>query len=99
MTPSPRILDLRLIAQRALLGAVTPGLREVSVGLQESTVLFRAVFESEEAKEREWEELSCAATEVIADFEAGWRIAEEYLVVPTGQRPPRLDVLVFERWE
>ena len=74
-------IKLRLSSQRALLGCVTGGLRAVSVEVEENKIKWRCVFGSDIAKESQWEVLSEAAAEVIADFPAPYTIEEEYLVV------------------
>jgi hypothetical protein len=56
------------------------------------------VFESIQAKELWWEELSDAAGEVIADFPE-MIIDEEYSVVPPGQQMDLLKCLLFLRYE
>lgn len=98
--------DIRISAQRALLGYVTRGLRAVSVEKNGDVIRWRCIFASDVAKERQWEELSCAATEVIADYNTNATIDEEYLVVRLrdgeGQQVnemQHLEHLVFLRHE
>ena len=74
-------IDLRLSSQRALLGAVTSGLCAVSTELVGKTIHWRCFFFSSTEKEAQWENLSVAATELIADFPDTYCIEEEYLVV------------------
>ena len=59
--------DLRLSAQRALLGAIYPEVRLVKVKRDGSTILFTTIAAAPLSEEAE-EALSIAATEVIADF-------------------------------
>ncbi|MFO6422203.1 hypothetical protein [Motilimonas sp. KMU-193] len=72
--------DLRLSAQRALLGCVTRGLRAVSIEMVGNTIKWRCVFGSDIAKESQWAILSEAA-EALADYVEPITIEEEYLVV------------------
>lgn len=98
--------ELRLSAQRALLGCITRGLRAVSVEKLGDTIKWRCVFGSDSAKESQWEILSEAAAEVIADYSSHTKIEEEYLVVkfrnsasePTNEIP-HLQHIVFLRHE
>jgi len=60
-------VELRLSAQRALLGNIPPTLRVVSLEVRRTVIHFRAVFTSAATNEHR-ESLSVAATEVIADF-------------------------------
>ncbi|HBC3426874.1 hypothetical protein JL857_23900 [Vibrio parahaemolyticus] len=73
--------DIRLSAQRALLGCISRGLRAVSIERAGKVIKWRCIFASEVAKESQWEILSEAATEVIADFDSSMQIEEEYIVV------------------
>ena len=80
-------VDLRLSAQRALWGHVPQSLRAVSLEMRDTTIFFRAVSEPG-ATDAERELLSCAATEVIADFSAPTTIEEEFLdVAPPDEAP------------
>ncbi|MCX2803262.1 hypothetical protein [Microbulbifer thermotolerans] len=97
---------LRLSAQRALLGRITRGLRAVSVEKSNNVVKWRCVFGSEVAKESQWELLSEAAAELIADFEPPTKIEEEYIVVrfrdseqKVPNEIPHLKHIVFLRHE
>ena len=65
--------SLRLSARRALLGAVGPSVRAVSVGARDKVILFRALVDPDVTDE-EREDLEVAATEVIADYPAGWTL-------------------------
>lgn len=98
--------DIRLSAQRALLGCITGVLRAVSVELSSHTIRWRCVFGSEVAKNSQWEILSEAASEVITNFPEPMKIEEEYLVVKfrdsEQEKPnkiPHLEHVVFLRYE
>lgn len=91
-------IQIRLSAQRALWGQITPGLRAVSVEISDKAIRWRCIFESKLKKEEYWEELSCAATEVVADFSDAM-IEEEYLVTPNDSEMEHLEWLVFLRHE
>ena len=90
-------IELRLSAQRALWGKITLGLRAVSVEIADQTIRWRCIFESEIIKEKYWEELSCAASEVVADF-SNVSIDEEYVVIPNPLEMEHLKWLVFLRY-
>lgn len=99
-------IKLKLSSQRALLGCVTAGLRAVSVEADGNKIRWRCVFGSDIAKGSQWEILSEAAAEVIADFPAPYTIEEEYLVVrfrDSENSPPNelhhLKNMVFLRYE
>ena len=92
-------IELKLSAQRALLGEVTIGLRAVSTELIGNVIKWRCVFESEQAKENQWENLSVAATEVIADYSDEFTIEEEYLVTPLAESIIHLKNIVYLRHE
>ena len=90
---------LRLSALRALLGHVPPSLRAVSVDFFEPEIIrFRAVFDVG-ATDEDVELLSVAATEIISDFSAPWRITEEYVRCPAPAPVKHLTYLIFLRHE
>jgi hypothetical protein len=90
-------IEIRLSVQRALLGAVPPSLRAVSIDADDLKIYYRCIFDSE-TTEKEKELLSVAASEVIADFSA-YSIEEEYLVIPKSEKMNHLNHLVFLRNE
>ncbi|CAN5257835.1 hypothetical protein BH10PSE2_BH10PSE2_02290 [soil metagenome] len=87
---------LRLSAQRALLGAVTPGLRSFSLELRSGVIHTLAVY-ADEPSELETDLIQSATTEIVADYVVE-TIAEQ-IVVSSQLPPPRLANLVFERHE
>jgi len=93
-----RNVRLCLSAQRALLGAVPPSLRAVSLEFRGTVLHFRAVF-SQDPTDEEREMLSVACTEVVADFTADelTNLEEEFLTVPPSRNPEHLSELVFLR--
>jgi hypothetical protein len=90
---------LRLSAQRAMLGAISPAVRVIKVAPDGPVITF-TVIAGRELAEAELDALSVAATEIVADF-PGYRIREE-IVVSTGPLPSE-DVLaagwVYQRAE
>nr|WP_218131196.1 hypothetical protein [Pseudomonas benzenivorans] len=83
MSDLPLRVSLMLSTQRALLGAVHPQLRQVSIDADETKKLISLRFEYDgKPQEEAQESCSCAATEVIADFSAPWDIFEEHISVP-----------------
>ena len=91
---------LRLSAQRALLGAIPPSLRAVSVEFRGTVLHFRAVFDRESGDD-DREMLSVACTEIIADYADSElsSVEEEYLALPPPSKPSHLANLVFLRAE
>ena len=89
---------IRLSAQRGLWGAIPRSLRAVSVDAVENIVSFRCIFDRD-ATEADKELLTCAATEMIANFPDSWTIKEEYLEIPEPERMHHLRFLVFLRHE
>ncbi|WP_426787921.1 hypothetical protein, partial [Xanthomonas campestris] len=70
--------------QRALLGGVHPELRQASIEADPISKVIRLRFECDGApSEAGRESCSSAATEVIADFPAPWRLDEHHLVRPS----------------
>lgn len=76
----PEAVDpgLRLSAQRALLGAITPNIRLVKVTRQSQEIVFTAVAAAP-LTDSEREALSIAAAEIISDF-PDCTIREEVIV-------------------
>jgi hypothetical protein len=69
---------LLLSVQRALLGAVSPTLRGVTVGWQGQVIRLRFYTDGPISSE-DREALSVVGAEVIADFPAPWAIDEEVI--------------------
>lgn len=88
---------LVLSSVRALLGAVTPHLRSVSVELRETNIVWQCIFDTD-ATEDDLELLSAAAAEVIADF-SDYVIEEVIRKVPYPQKTSYLKNLVYLRHE
>ncbi|MFN4297631.1 MAG: hypothetical protein ACK4FB_12405 [Brevundimonas sp.] len=96
MKPGADIL-LRLSAQHALLGAVTPNLRSFSVEMNGGTVTCQAVFEKAPAAE-EIDLVQSAGTEIIADF-VDAKIDERFIVCGDQAMPKALTYLIYQRHE
>lgn len=90
--------QVRLSAQRALLGQVPPSLRSISVDINEQHVYFRCIFDGNSA-EYDRELMSVAATEIIADFQAPYSIEEEYLSIEEPNSMNHLKYLIYLRHE
>jgi len=92
---------LLLSTQRALLGAVSPALREVSCGWQAMKIKLRFVYDGE-ISDQDRDAAHIVGAEVISDFPEGWDIAEDIarldapakLILPEGNA-----ILAFKRWE
>ena len=85
--------ELRLSAQRALLGALYPEVRLVKIKRTGSTIIMTSILET--VREESVEALSAAATEIIADFPDCERISEQVFV--SDAELPKEDVLA-EGW-
>ena len=93
-------IQLRLSIQFALLSQVTSELRSVSADLDANRRIIRMRFVfARPPSDSERDAASVAATLIISDYSEGWRIDEEYLIVPPGERPPHLRLLTYERCE
>lgn len=100
MSDLPLRVALMLSAQRALLGAVHPQLRQVSIDADETKKLVSLRFEYDGKPQEEAQvSCSCAATEVIADFSTPWDIFEEHISVPVPLEPTPLRYIVYLRAE
>lgn len=90
---------LLLSIQRALLGRVTPNIRAVTAGIDESTITLRWLVDGEITDDLE-DDLSAVGAEVVADFESH-RIAEEFLRcdAPRPMDEFQLEQLAYRRKE
>ena len=93
-------IDVRLSAQRALLGHVTPQLRAVSVDVdpERQRLAVRFVFDGEPS-ESVRDTASCAAAEMIADRPQGWTIGEDIVICRAPEPMKHLRHLVYARCE
>ena len=89
-------IRLRLSAQAALLGAVTPNLRSFSVELREGVIHTLAVFETEPS-EYERELINVATAEILADFTV--ETLDDQIVFSRRSPAPRLDFDIYRRHE
>lgn len=69
-------IGLLLSLQRALLGAVSPGLRSVTCGWEGTEIRLQFLCDGEISEDDE-ETARIAGTEVIADFPSPWTMTEE----------------------
>jgi hypothetical protein len=86
--------ELRLSAQRALLGAIYPEIRLVKVTSEGSTIAMTTIADRH-LSEGAAEALSIAAAEIIADFPAYDRITEQLVI--SDAELPKEDILA-EGW-
>ena len=91
-------VQLRLIAQRSLWGLVPSSLRAASVSYDAHIIAFRCIFDGPPSED-DWELLSIAATEIIADFDAPYTIDDQYLAIPYPQPMEHLRYLIYLRYE
>ncbi len=92
---------LLLSLQRALLGAVSPALREVSCGWQDHKISLRFVFDGK-ILETDREAAHIVGSEVSADFPDDWDIEEDIvrLDAPAKLPLPKIAaILAFRRRE
>jgi len=96
-------MDLRvkviLSANRALLGAITPNLRSVTIDFNEQLLILRAYFDHA-ATEDEKEQIDIALTEIIADL---YQDIEKYRYEPVDLAfPLKMESLkewIYKRYE
>ena len=86
--------ELRLSALRAFLGLVRPTMRLIKVKMEGIKIIVTVVM-TEEPSEQVREDISIAATEIIADFPSPNTI-EERILISTSPLPKE-DVLI-EGW-
>lgn len=91
-------VDVRLSAQRALLGAVPTSLRSFSIEIAGNVIRTRSIFDGTETPDHR-ELLSCASTEIISDFLPPFTIEEEFLCSPVGTPVQHLHHVIFQRHE
>ncbi len=92
---------LLLSVQRALLGAVSPSLREVSCGWQDHKISLRFVFDGK-ILETDREAAHIVGSEVIADFPDDWDIDEDIVRLDAPAKlvlPHDKSVLAYRRRE
>lgn len=92
-------ISIRLSAQRALLGHVTPALRAVSVDVdpQSRRVSVRFVFDGE-VSEAVRDAAACAGTEILSDY-PDWDVDEQFLNVRAPLQIEHLRFVVYARCE
>ncbi|MNM93326.1 hypothetical protein D3C81_1056960 [compost metagenome] len=91
---------LLLSLQRALLGQVHPILRQASIKADPTLRLVTLRFEYDgEPTEIARESCSCAATEVIADFPAPWRLDEQHVATSANKSLSPLIHIAYRRAE
>lgn len=86
-----------LSSVKALLGEIVPSLRSVSVELREKTILWQCLFDSN-ATEKDFELLSAASTEMIADFN-NYNLKEIIKYVPFPEQLENLKNVIYLRHE
>ena len=89
---------LILLSVRALQGEITPSLRSVSVELRGKTIVWQCLFDSN-ATEDDFELLSAACTEIIADYDWSYGLEEIIKYVPAPEKMQHLENLIYLRHE
>jgi hypothetical protein len=90
--------NIRLSAQRALLGAIPSSLRAVSIEVSNQVISIRNIFDNS-CTESDKELMSASVAEIASDFPDAHKIEEELLVIPEHQPMQHLEHLVFLRYE
>lgn len=90
--------NIRLSAQRALLGAIPSTLRAVSIEVSSQIIRIRNIFD-DGCTESEKELLSAVGAEIASDFPEVHKIEEEFLVIPKHEPMQHFENLVFLRYE
>ncbi len=92
--------EFLLVAQRAILGEITPNVRSVSGALGESLVTVRYILDGEIAEEVR-ERLACTATEILAATADPWMLDDQFFRVdqPEPLSAHELPLLVYRRHE
>jgi hypothetical protein len=67
MTDDILSAKIKLSFQRALLGEITPNIRGITCGWNDSMITYKCYFHGEISEENQ-ESMDCVATEVVADF-------------------------------
>ncbi|MBQ9601592.1 MAG: hypothetical protein IJR46_06225 [Neisseriaceae bacterium] len=77
-------ISLLLSSQRALLGEITPNIRQIFLGLVDKTIQFIVIFDGEISEDDE-DNMSCVGTEIVSDF-CDLFINEQFLSIPYPER-------------
>lgn len=100
MNSSAMNLELKLSLMRGLWGNIFPDLRQASIEASAESKVIKIRFEFDGApSEASKEACSISTIEVMADFEEGWLLEEEYLAIPLPFQLSALECLVFQRAE
>ncbi len=90
--------NLILSSLRAIRGEVTPSLRSVSVELRGKIIVWQCLFDSD-ATEEDFELMSVACTEVVADYDWSYGLEEIIKYVPAPESMTQLKNLIYLRHE
>ncbi len=91
-------ISLILNSLKALHGEITPCLRSVSVELREKKIVWQCLFDSD-ATEDDFELLSSASAELIADYDSTYGLEEVIEYVPFPKKMDLLENLIYLRHE
>jgi hypothetical protein len=90
-------ISLTLSGVRALIGEITPALRSASIEFQNNKIVFKCVFD-ETAIEGDFELVSAAAGEIIADF-PNFDLEEIFLKISQPNPIKPLKNILYHRHE
>jgi len=91
---------LLLSLQRALLGEIHPQLRQASIETDPAAKVVHLRFEYDGPATGEPRNCcSCAAAEVLADFDPTWKLDEQHLEAPVGHALSALAHVGYLRFE
>lgn len=98
MTEEERVAKARLSAQRALLGEVPPTLRGAVLSVHESSIKVRCYFDGP-IEPDDAESMSCAETEMIADYPPDVEVTFECIRCDVPQFIDDPGIWIFARRE
>jgi hypothetical protein len=90
--------ELKLSAQRALLGHVSPCLRSASIDKVGDVIRWHCFFDAD-ATEADFELASMAGSEIVGDYLFPATIDEKFIIVPFPEKMENLKYLVYYRHE
>ena len=90
-------ISLILSGVKALIGEITSCIRAISIEVDNSKIRFKCVFD-ETANDEDYELMSAAATEIIADF-PGYDLEEIFIEIVEPNKIEPLKNVLYQRHE
>lgn len=91
-------VQLKLSAQRALWGNVTPPLRHASIELKDNKIVWQCIYDGD-AIEDDLELMSDSAAEILGDFSSDYGYEEIIVIRPFPEKIEYLKNLIYFRNE